>query len=84
MYPVLEMHWAVLFPPIVPFGIDSPIAIATVFKFISAQSPSSMKGFLIGVFFAIRGIFQLFSSLVFFPFSSDGTGVKVTWRLILL
>ena len=30
-----------------------------------------MKGFLIGVFFAIRGIFQLLSSLALFPFSSD-------------
>ena len=70
-YPVLEMHWAVLIPPHLLLGIGPPIVIATIFEFISAQSPSSMKGFLIGVFFAIRSIFQLFSSLVLFPFSSD-------------
>ena len=70
-YPVLEMHWAVLIPPNILLGIGPPIVVATVFEFISAQSPSSMKGFLIGVFFVIRGVFQLLSSLVLFPFSSD-------------
>ena len=30
-----------------------------IFEFICAQSPHSMKGFLIGVFFAICGLFQL-------------------------
>ena len=71
MYPILEMHWAVLIPPNILLGIGPPIVVATIFEFISAQSPSSMKGFLIGVFFAIRGIFQLLSSLALFPFSSD-------------
>ena len=71
VYPILEMHWAVLIPPNVFLGIGPPIVVATIFEFISAQSPSSMKGFLIGVFFAIRGTFQLFSSLILFPFSSD-------------
>ena len=36
--------------------------IAT-FEFICAQSPHSMKGFLIGTFFAIKGIFQLIGVL---------------------
>ena len=70
-YPVLEMHWAVLIAPNILLGIGPSIVVATIFEFISAQSPSSMKGFLIGIFFAIRGIFQQFSSLVLFPFSSD-------------
>ena len=70
-YPVLEMHWAVLIPPNLLLGIGPPVVIATIFEFISAQSPYSMKGFHIGVFFAIRGVFQLFSSLVLFPFFSD-------------
>ena len=30
-----------------------------VFEFICAQSPHSMKGFPIGIFFAIKGLFQL-------------------------
>ena len=36
--------------------------IAT-FEFICAQSPHSMKGFLIGTFFAIKGVFQLIGVL---------------------
>ena len=70
-YPVLEMHWSVLIPPNILLGIGKPIVIATIFEFISAQSPHTMKGLLIGVFFAIRGIFQLISSIMLFPFSSD-------------
>ena len=65
------MHWAVLIVPNILLGIGPPIVLATIFEFISAQRPSSIKGFLIGVFFVIRSIFQLFSSLVLFPFSSD-------------
>ncbi len=42
-----------------------------VFEFICAQSPHSMKGFLIGIFFAIKGLFQLIGVLgIFLPFSS--------------
>ena len=40
------------------------------FEFICAQSPHSMKGFLIGVSFAIKGLFQLLGVLVvFLPFN---------------
>ena len=40
-----------------------------IFEFICSQSPHSMKGLSIGVFFAIRGIFQLLGALLFmFPF----------------
>ena len=42
--------------------------IAT-FEFICAQSPHSMKGLLIGIHFAIKGIFQLLGALVVYaPF----------------
>ena len=41
-----------------------------VFEFICAQSPHSMKGFLIGIFFAIKGLFQLIGNLgILLPFS---------------
>ena len=40
------------------------------FEFICAQSPHSVKGFLIGVLFAIKGLFQLLGVLVvFLPFN---------------
>ena len=35
-----------------------------VYEFICAQSPHSMKGFLIRTHFAIKGIFQLLGTLV--------------------
>ena len=40
------------------------------YEFICAQSPHSMKGLLIGVFFAINGLFQLLSIVaLFLPFT---------------
>ena len=36
-----------------------------IFEFICSQSPHSMKGLLIGAFYAIRGIFQLLGALLF-------------------
>ena len=41
-----------------------------VFEFICAQSPHSMKGVLIGIFFAIKGLFHLIGVLgILLPFS---------------
>ena len=45
--------------------------MATSFEFISAQSPSSMKGLLVGVFFNIRAFFQLVGGVALIPFSSE-------------
>ena len=39
-----------------------------------------MKGLLIGVFFAIKGVFQLISSIMLFPFSSDSIWAKGQMR----
>ena len=50
---VLSAFWYMLF------------YIAT-YEFIFAQSPHSMKGLLIGTFFAIKGIFQLLGVLLLF------------------
>ena len=49
------------------------IVTATIFEFISAQNPHSMKDLLIGILFAIKGVFQLIrlSSVMLFPFSAD-------------
>ena len=41
-----------------------------VFEFICAQSPHSMKGFLFGILFSIKGLFQLIGVLgILIPFS---------------
>ena len=76
LYPVLELHWAVLLPPNILLGIGSPIVMTTVLEFISAQSPQSMKGLLIGMFFAFKGIFQLISTIVLFLFSTNRIWIR--------
>ena len=68
-YPALNLHWSVLIPPNLFLGIGPLIVIATTYEFISAQSPQSMKGLLIGVFFAIRGLFHFLNSIVILLFS---------------
>ena len=65
----LNMHWAVVVPPGLLLGIGPLLVIATTLEFISAQSPQSMKGLLVGVFFAIRGLFQFLNSIIIIPLS---------------
>ena len=79
-YPILKMHWAVLILPNTFLAMGPPIVVATVLEFISAQSPHSMKGLLIGVFFAIKGFFQLISSIALVPISSDSIWSKGSIR----
>ena len=67
--PGLDMHWSVLIPPSLCLGVGPLIVMTATLEFISAQSPQLMKGFLIGVFFAIRGLFQLLNSIIIVPFS---------------
>ena len=68
-YPTLNMHWSVLIPPNLLLGIGPLIVITTTYELISAQSPQSMKGLIIGVFFAIRGLFHFLNSIIIIPFS---------------
>ena len=68
-YPSLNMHWEVLIPPTLLLGLGPMLVIATTLEFISAQSPQSMKGLLVGVFFAIRGLFQFLNSIITIPLS---------------
>ena len=68
-YPALNMHWAVLIVPSLFLRIGPLLIIATTLEFISAQSPHSMKGVLIGIFFSIRGLFQLLNSITIIPLS---------------
>ena len=68
-YPTLNLHWSVLIPPNLLLGIGPLLVVATTFEFISAQSPQSMKGLLVGVFFAVRGLFRFFNSIIIIPLS---------------
>jgi peptide/histidine transporter 3/4 len=66
---VLNLSWAVHVIPNVLIGISPILITTTTFEFISAQSPHSMKGLLVGMFFAIKGVFQLLSAFLLLPFS---------------
>ena len=68
-YPTLNMHWSVLIVPSLFLRIGPLLIIATTLEFISAQSPHSMKGVLIGIFFSIRGLFQFLNSITIIPLS---------------
>lgn len=48
----------------------------TAFEFISAQSPISMKGLLVGVYFAIKGVFQAISAVAVVPFALQRIWIK--------
>ncbi len=67
----LNIHWISLLPPNLLLGLATPIVITTVFEFISAQSPRPMTGLVFGTFFFIKGLFQLFGTLILVPFSID-------------
>ena len=56
-YQPLHMHWGVLFVLSVLSGIGPLLITTTSLEFISAQSPRSMKGLLVGFFFSIQGFF---------------------------
>ena len=62
-YPTLNLHWSVLIPPNILLGIGPLLVETTTLEFISAQSPHSMKGFHMGIFFATKGLFQFLGSI---------------------
>ena len=66
---ILSMHWGVNIPSCVLMSLGSLLVRATTFEFISAQSPHSMKGLLVGIFFAIKGLFQFIGVVTIFPFA---------------
>ena len=63
-YPSLNMHWSNVL-----LGIGPLIVITTTLEFISAQSTLSIYGLVIGVFFAISGLFQFLNSIIIVPLS---------------
>ena len=65
----LNLHWYVLIPSSVFLSIGPQLVTTMTLEFISAQSPHSMKGLLVGVFFALQGFFQLLGYITSLPFS---------------
>ena len=52
------------------------IFYVALYQFICSQSPHSMKGFLLGMFFATRGVFQLLGALLILPFAMNKYSIK--------
>ena len=69
LIPRLKMHWATLILPNIFLGIGPLLVFISTFEFISAQSPHTMKGLIVGLCFTINRLFQLLGSIALFPFS---------------
>ena len=65
----LNMKTLVLLAPNLLIGMAVPFIYITVLEFISAQSPHTMKGLLLGVFYTIRGFFIILGCVFTFPFA---------------
>ena len=50
-------------------ALSHMLIYTAVFEFICSQSPHSMKGLLIGMLYAIRGLYQLVAALLVLPFA---------------
>ena len=73
-YGHLGMHWAVMLLPSILLGLGPLVIKTTALEFISAQSPHFMKGLIVGLLFAVIGLFELVGALALIPFS-----VKEVW-----
>ena len=62
--------WSLLIPSALT-GLALPITYISILEFISAQSPHSMKGLLLGAFYAVRGLFTVIGCVLVFPFANN-------------
>ena len=60
---------ALLLIQLILSALSHMLIYTAVFEFICSQSPHSMKGLLIGVLYAIRGLYQLVAALLVLPFA---------------
>ena len=71
----LNLPWAVNLIPAFLMQAGITLVITTSYEFISAQSPHSMKGLLIGLLYAIQGTFKFLGAISILPFS-----LKALWE----
>ena len=58
-----------LIVPLVLTSLSHMLIYTAVFEFICSQSPHSMKGLLIGLLYAIKGLYQLLATILTVPFT---------------
>ena len=73
----LHLHWSVLILPNLTKTLALDLIMTSAFEFISAQSPHTMKGVLVGLLFAVRGFFQLTEAVLLFP-------LKTIWNKVAI
>jgi len=69
--PTLGFRTEVLVIPALLNGLAAPLINITILEFISAQSPHTMKGLLLGFFYAFKGLFILLGSAFTIPFAQE-------------
>ena len=67
----LEFYTPLLLIPNLLNSVAIPLIQVTILEFISAQSPHTMKGLLLGIFYAVRGLFIILGALSIFPFDQS-------------
>ena len=68
-YDVSPQNPALLLIQLILSALSHMLIYTAVFEFICSQSPHSMKGLLIGMLYAIRGLYQLVAALLVLPFA---------------
>ena len=68
-YNSLKLHWAAFILPNLFLGIGPIVFETTSLEFISAQSPYFMKGLLVGIYYALKGLSQFTTSFIIIPLS---------------
>ncbi len=67
----LDFYTPLLILPNLLTGLAVPFILITTLEFISAQSPHTMKGLLLGVFYGIRGFFIMLGCTFILPFTQE-------------
>ncbi len=63
-------------------ALSNMLIYISAVEFICSQSPSSMTGLLIGVFYTIKGLFQLIATALVAPFLSCFSGNWLAYSLV--
>ena len=72
-YPSHHQNFILFSIQLILSALSGMLIYTGVFEFIYSQSPHSMKGLIIGVFYAIRGLYQVLAALLVLPYSYGGT-----------
>lgn len=67
--PTLSQNPYFLIIQLVLTAFSDMLTYTAVFEFICSQSPHSMKGLLIGLLYAIKGLYQVLAGLLIVPFA---------------